>query len=133
MVLLDTDACIEIIRGNPAPLEVLPESAACILSAVSQFEILSGLRKKGSPKREERARAFLDAGEVYAFDGKAASEAAGVRIYLETKGQSIGAYDLMLAGHALALGVPLLTGNIREFKRIPGLELISWRNEVEPG
>lgn len=127
MILLDTDACIEIIRGNPAPLGVYPEPTVYILSSISRFEILSGLRNQKSSKREKRARAFLDAVETCAFDGVAAEEAALVRIYLETKGLSIGAYDLMLAGHALALGVPLLTGNVREFERVPRLKVLSWR------
>lgn len=125
-LLLDTDACIEIIRGNPEPLDKFP-GAITVISTVSRFEILSGLRGVGSRKREKRARAFLEVAETIPFDEAAADEAASARIYLEKKGTPIGAYDLLLAGHALALGYPILTGNEKEFARVPRLKLLAWR------
>lgn len=123
--LLDTDACIEIIRGNPAPLDAWPD-ASFVISTVTQFEILSGLRGRANTKREKRARAFLEVADLREFDQPAAEAAAKVRIFLENKGQRIGAYDLMLAGHALALKAPLLTGNKKEFNRVPELTVRSW-------
>ncbi|TVP78864.1 MAG: type II toxin-antitoxin system VapC family toxin [Puniceicoccaceae bacterium] len=125
-LLLDTDACIEIIRGNPAPLDQHPD-VTIFLSTISRFEILSGLRKSRGGKREQRARAFLDAVETLIFDEAAADRSAAVRLYLEGKGTPIGAYDLLLAGHALALDCPILTGNVREFSRVPKLEIATWR------
>lgn len=124
-VLLDTDACIEIIRGNPEPLDCVPD-ARVLISTVSRFEIMSGLRGTGSRKRELRAHAFLDAAETLPLDASAADKAATVRIFLEKKGTPIGAYDLLLAGQALAMGNPILTGNQREFSRVPGLEIVLW-------
>lgn len=124
-LLLDTDACIEIIRGNPAPLDAWPEATFGI-SSVSRFEIASGLRGRASTKREQRALAFLDTVQTYPFDVRAADHAARIRMRLETEGTPIGAYDTLLAGHALALGVPLLSGNIREFQRVAALELLGW-------
>jgi tRNA(fMet)-specific endonuclease VapC len=47
---------------------------------------------------------------------------------LESKGCSIGPYDLMLAGHALALGLTFVTRNLREFKRVDGLILENWES-----
>lgn len=125
-VLLDTDACIEIIRGNSEPLDKFP-SADMAISTITRFEILSGLRKGRSRQQERRAHAFLEVVETLTFDDSAAEQAATVRIYLEAKGTPIGAYDLLIAGHALALGRPLLTGNIREFDRVPSLETLTWR------
>ena len=128
-ILLDTDACIEIIRGNSQPLDQYSNSSIAI-STVSRFEILSGLRKGRSRKQEGRARAFLDVVETLPFDDAAADRAAALRIFLEKKGTPIGAYDLLLAGHALALERPLLTGNLREFTRVPDLEILTWRSEA---
>jgi tRNA(fMet)-specific endonuclease VapC len=125
-LLLDTDACIEVIRGNPAPVEAFPADSF-VISTVSRFEILSGLRGNRSRKREARARAFLETAETLPFDEKAADEAAHVRILLKSKGTLIGAYDLLLAGQALALDAPLVTGNLDEFGRVPGLEVLTWR------
>ena len=124
-LLLDTDACIEIIRGNPKPLDQHPD-AAVVISTVSRFEILSGLRRSRGGKREKRAHAFLHAVETLHFDEAAADQSAAVRIHLENAGTPIGAYDLLLAGHALALGCPILTGNVHEFERVPGLEIATW-------
>jgi tRNA(fMet)-specific endonuclease VapC len=125
-LLLDTDACIEIIRGNPKPIDQHPD-VFILMSTISRFEILSGLRKSRGGKREKRAKAFLNAVETLPFDETAANQSATVRIYLENAGTPIGAYDLQLAGHALALGCPILTGNVHEFERVPGLEIVTWR------
>jgi len=124
-LLLDTDACIEIIRGNPAPLDAWPD-ADFVISTVSRFEIQSGLRGRSEHKREQRARGFLETANTMDFDAAAADRAAALRIQLETAGQPIGAYDTLLAGHALALGLPIVTANRNEFERVPGLEPLSW-------
>lgn len=124
-LFLDTDACIEIIRGNPAPLDAWPD-ADFVISTVSRFEIQSGLRGRAGGKREQRARAFLEAANTLDFDAQAADRAAELRIHLEKAGQAIGAYDTLLAGHALSLDLPCLNRNTREFKRVPGLRLLSW-------
>ncbi len=124
--LLDTDACIEVIRGNPSPVEVVPEFTL-VISTISQFEILSDLKGRKGTKVEKRAKAFLNAAEIRPFDQVAASTAAEIRIQLEARGQSIGAYDLLLGGHAKALQLPIITGNEREFTLIPNLKVINWR------
>lgn len=124
-LLLDTDACIEVIRGNPRPVEAFPD-AVFRVSEVTRFELLSGLRGQAGSRREERARAFLEAATVVPFGAEAARRAAEVRIELEVRGERIGAYDLLVAGQALALGAGLVTGNLREFRRVPGLQVCPW-------
>jgi tRNA(fMet)-specific endonuclease VapC len=124
-ILMDTDACIEIIRGNPLPLGGHPE-ASFVTSWISGFEILSGLRGQQASRSETRARAFLEASQLQVFDAAAAAEAAKVRVYLEQAGQRIGAYDTLIAGHAIAMEVPLLTRNISEFKLVPSLRVLTW-------
>ena len=124
--MLDTDACIEVIRGNPKPVEDY-RGARFVISSITRFEILSGLKKRKSRKVESRAKAFLQSVETLSFDDDAAGKAAIVRIALEAKGKPIAVYDTLLAGHALALGVPILTGNVSEFGRIKGLNVLGWR------
>lgn len=140
-VLLDTDAAIEIIRGNPAPVQAVPKGRL-LISAITRFEILSGLRGRKATKAEARAHAFLASIEALPFDDEAAHQAADIRIHLESKGRPIGAYDLLIAGHARSLRLPLLTGNLNEFQRVPALKLLTWhpsplspspeRSEVPP-
>lgn len=124
-ILMDTDACIEVIRGNPMPLAAYPK-ATFVVSWISGFEVLSGLRGQRGAKSEVRARAFLDASQMLAFDSASAAEAANVRISLEQVGRPMGAYDTLLAGHALALGLPILTRNTAEFGRVAGLRVLTW-------
>ena len=125
--LLDTDACIEVIRGNPAPVLSVPD-CTFMISSITGFEILSGLKGRKGTKVEKRATAFLETADIRPFDNPAAARAAKIRIELESKGEPIGAYDVLLAGHAMALGLPLMTGNDREFGRVRGLTLLRWRS-----
>ena len=60
------------------------------------------------------------------FDETAARRAASVRAELEAAGNVCGPYDLLLAGHALALGLTLATNNVREFSRVGGLVVEDW-------
>ena len=126
--LLDTDACIEIIRGNPLPVSSFPDFTF-LVSTISQFEILSGLKGLKNTKAEQRATSFLSLAEIRLFDEEAARAAARIRIHLEAKGKPIGAYDLLIAGHAQSLKFPLITGNHKEFQRIPKLSLLNWRDK----
>lgn len=125
-ILLDTDTCIEIIRGRPTPLEDYREASFGI-SAITRFELHSGSAKTGSRKLSNRLKSFLEAITCFPFDESASEAAAKVRLELETIGTNIGAYDTLIAGHCLALENELLTGNLREFSRIQGLRIIALR------
>ena len=61
------------------------------------------------------------------FDSVAATNAARIRAFLESQGQAIGPYDVLLAGHALALSLVMVTANTKEFSRVPGLTLENWQ------
>jgi len=125
-ILLDTDTCIEIIRGRPTSLESYAE-ASFSLSAITRFELQSGVRKRNNRKLANRTASFLDSITCFPFDDAASEAAAKVRVELEAKGKKIGAYDTLIAGHCLALGNELTTGNVREFSRIEGLKIIPLR------
>ncbi len=64
--------------------------------------------------------------DVIPFDYHAATHFGQVRAELSKMGKPIGPYDSMIAGHARALGLILVTNNIREFKRVPGLRVENW-------
>jgi tRNA(fMet)-specific endonuclease VapC len=63
---------------------------------------------------------------VLAFDEEAADHAAEIRAALERQGEVIGAYDLLIAGHARSRGLALITGNLKEFRRVDGLRCEDW-------
>jgi tRNA(fMet)-specific endonuclease VapC len=64
--------------------------------------------------------------ETPAFDAADASEAADVRLFLRRKGTPIGPYDVLIAAQARRRGATLVTGNIREFRRVPALAVQDW-------
>ena len=89
--------------------------------------LLHGAAKSRRPietRREvERFAALL---EVLPFDAEAAAHAADIRAVLEKKGQTIGGYDVLIAGHARSRGLIVVTGNLREFRRVEGLRCEDW-------
>ena len=71
---------------------------------------------------------MLRAIQELVFDRAAAIESAKVRVATQKKGKPIGPYDVLIAGHALAAGLVLVTNNTREFARVPNLTYEDWRN-----
>ena len=102
-----------------------------VLSSIALMELEYGAAKSG--QRIHRARVDMLVsilGGALAFDSSAAREAGMVRAYLATlrpNAQPIGPYDALLAGHALSIGASLVTANVREFSRIPGLQVENWQ------
>lgn len=128
--LLDTDVCSYLLkRTHPALKARVREFAPGGLgvSTVSVFELEFGARRLDDPDRWSGViAAFLDNLEIMPLDRNAAREAAAVRAELERAGSPIGAYDLLIAGHARSLGTTLVTHNLREFQRVAGLRVESW-------
>ena len=127
--LLDTNVCIAVMRGQAAAVSRLSARAPgeCAVSAVTAYELFTGVAKCREPEREHgKVMRLLSAVHVLPFDDAAARCAALVRAELEAAGQVCGPYDLLLAGHALALGLTLVTNNVRELSRISGLRIEDW-------
>ena len=134
LYLLDTDVLSRLARGVDLAIatRVRENDLACRVSAISWFELRYGLARSPSPARWGRRlsllRELLPDPEV--FDSEAAKRAAHVRASLEAlrpDAQPIGPYDVLLAGHALAMGAILVTHNTRELARVPGLSVEDWQ------
>jgi len=69
--------------------------------------------------------------DVLPFDADAADHAADIRANLERRGQTIGGYDLLIAGHARSRGLIVVTGNPGEFRRVDGLRCEDWEGTSE--
>jgi tRNA(fMet)-specific endonuclease VapC len=134
--LLDTNACIALINGEPARVRARLQKATAagarsLVSSVAVFELWYGVAK--SKRREfnrERLQTFL-AGPVtiLPFDAADAEFAGTIRATLEATGKPIGAYDLLIAGQALRSNLTLVTANVSEFSRIKGL---AWQDWAKP-
>jgi tRNA(fMet)-specific endonuclease VapC len=127
--LLDTNIISELIR-NPsgacaARIEQIDPKSICT-SIVVAAELRYGCAKKGSAKLLSKVEALLGTIPVLPLDTPVDLEYGGIRAELEAAGQPIGANDLMIAAHAYALRLTLVTDNIREFGRIRGLSVENW-------
>ena len=132
MYLLDTNACIALIKGL-APVrarfeKAVAENAKVLVSAVVAFELWYGVGK--SARSESNARmveTFLGGPlSLLPFEFEDAKVAGRVRASLEIAGKPIGAYDVLIAGQALRHQLTLVTANGREFSRVKGLEWEDW-------
>lgn len=128
--MLDTNICIYIIKKKPVKvleaLKRLDIGDVCI-SAITLAELEYGVEKSQQRERNKIAlTSFLAPLEILPFSGNAAVIFGEIRAALEKKGQIIGAYDLLIAAHALSENLILVTNNTGEFSRIPGLCLQNW-------
>lgn len=130
MLLLDTNICIYIIKRKPD--EVLRRfqqyhPGDIGMSTITLAELQYGVAKSQTPRRNAEALSeFLIPLEILSF-GEAATQAYGtIRALLERQGKIIGAMDLLIAAHAISLDAVLVTNNLKEFDRVPGLKLENW-------
>jgi tRNA(fMet)-specific endonuclease VapC len=127
--LLDTDILSDLVRrpqGQVAKcIEREGERSICT-SIVVAAELRFGARKLGSERLSRQLEAILEAIEVLPLEEPADRHYASVRWTLEQRGEPIGPNDLLIAAHALALECTLVTANVREFSRVPGLQVANW-------
>lgn len=134
--MLDTDICVYTIKNRPAVVRgaFSRYSGQLCVSAVTAMELMFGAAKSSAPARtQEQVEGFLARLDVMDYDAGAASNTAELRGELGRSGTPIGPYDVMIAGHARALGLVLVTNNEREFQRVPGLRLENWAVEPAQG
>ena len=127
--LLDTNFCIRVLRDRPPTLrdQFNREADSLCISTVVLMELLHGAAKSARPDRNRtEAERFAARLEVLPFNSRAADHAADIRATLERQGQTIGGYDLLIAGHARSRGLIAVTGNLAEFNRIGGLRCEDW-------
>lgn len=127
--MLDTNICIFTIKNKP---QVVREAfnrhhGQLAISTVTLMELIYGAEKSAAPERNlaivEGFAARLD---VLDYDIQGAAHSAQLRVELAKAGTPIGPYDRMIAGHARARGLTLVTNNLREFQRVPGLRVEDW-------
>jgi tRNA(fMet)-specific endonuclease VapC len=131
--LLDTNLCIRVIRDRPAGLRPRfnAEADALCISDVILYELLYGAEKSARPSANRQVvERFAARLSVLPFDSDAASHTAEIRASLERQGMPIGAYDLMIAGQARSRGLVVITGNVGEFGRVPGLRSEDWLTDA---
>lgn len=132
--LLDTNACIHVLnrRGGAVERQLARLTADDVaICSVVKAELLYGAGKSARPEANaQKLDRFWTAFESLPFDDLAASTYASIRAALERAGRPIGANDLLIAATALAHGLTVVTADVGEFSRVPGLSVENW--EAEP-
>ncbi len=128
--LLDTDICIYIARRKPGAIRARwqgMEVGELGMSVITYLELVYGAVKSQQPEanlaRVEELREHIP---VVSLGPDVARTYARIRRTLEKKGMLIGPYDLVIAAHAVSLGLTLVTGNVLEFARVEGLRVENW-------
>jgi tRNA(fMet)-specific endonuclease VapC len=128
-IMLDTSVCVRALRDRSGHLSerFKARAAELCISTMALTELLFGAAVSARPDHhadqvQELARRMT----VLAFDESAATHAADIRGHLQRAGTPIGGYDTLIAGHARSQGLLLLTGNLSEFRRVPGLRCEDW-------
>lgn len=127
--LLDTNIIIYTIKNRPERVrDVFTKHYGQIaMSTVTLMELMYGAERSARPEHNIRDVEGLCARlDVLSYDDSAAVHSGQIRASLAGKGQPIGPYDVMIAGHARSRGLIVVTNNTKEFKRVPGLQVENW-------
>ncbi len=128
--LLDTNICIYALKRHPPKvlekLRSISRSAVAV-SVITVLELRQGAEKSQDPgTAHQKLDFFLSSVRALPFDEEAALVAARIRASLELQGRPIGDLDSLIAAHALAQDLILVTNNLREFQRVPDLRTENW-------
>ena len=126
--MLDTNIVSHLIRVPDGPVRrrlVMLPTSACV-SVVVACELRFGAKKVRSARLDAQISDIFRVVPVVPMDEGVIAHYAATRAHLERAGEPIGPTDLLIAAHALALDLTLVTANIREFARVPGLRVENW-------
>ena len=128
--LLDTNAVSQLVRqpdGEVARRVAALEPGSFAISVVVAAELRYGAERRGSSRLSRQLEAVFSAIDVLPLEEPVDRHYGAIRSELERVGQPIGSNDLLIAAHAKALGVTLVTNNLGEFRRVSGLVVEDWQ------
>ena len=127
--LLDTNILSDLIRNPQGPIAAriakVGEGSVCT-SLIVAAELRYGAAKSPSTKLAERIELILSALEILPLEAPVDRQYAALRHHLTQQGTLIGPNDLLIAAHALSNNLTVVTANVREFSRVPGLKVENW-------
>jgi tRNA(fMet)-specific endonuclease VapC len=131
--LLDTNICIYAINHKPAHVMqrlVAAGREGVAISSITAAELAFGAVKSQRASTRPAVELFLATLRTLDWGGAAVWQYASARLALERSGLRIGERDLLIAAHGLALGYTVVTNNLSEFTRVPGLRCENWAEVV---
>ena len=130
--LLDTNTCIGVLNGTSSPLRARQQATPASnirLCSVVKAELLYGAEKSARPAQvKQKLSVFFARFKSMPFDDTAAAAYGELRAAVERTGQPIGPNDLLIAAIALSGGLTVVTHNVGEFSRVPGLLIEDWES-----
>ena len=130
--LLDTNIVSELIKNPQGEVAERMLSSGleiyCCTSIIVACELRYGAAKKQSPKLSFNVEQVLNSLPILPLEESVDKVYGKIRVNLERKGLPIGQHDLLIAAHALALGLTVVTANEREFIRVEKLTVENWLN-----
>jgi tRNA(fMet)-specific endonuclease VapC len=135
MLILDSNTISYYFRGDP---QVVPRLQALApvdvgVPAIVEYELRYGLMRlppEAADPRLAALAALLRPMQILPFDSECAAHAARIRAALEATGTPIGPHDTLIAATTLRHQATLVTRNVREFARVPGLQCLNWHETV---
>jgi len=127
--LLDTNILSDLVRNPQGVVSVQITKAGAdsvCTSIIVAAELRYGAAKSNSAKLSERIDLILSALEILPLETPADQQYAAIRHHLTRQGIPIGPNDLLIAAHALACNLTVVTANVGEFSRVPGLRVENW-------
>ncbi len=130
--LLDTNICVYLINRKPQYEAVLRHMDGLayndiLISAITIAELRYGVANSTKPEQNrEKFESFIERFDIVDFDDAAAAAYGRIRTELKNAGTPIGPLDTLIAAHAASLKCTLVTNNVREFERVPGLKIENW-------
>ena len=127
--MIDTNIAIYTLKNRPDKVRVTfkKHSGEMCLSSISLGELIFGAEKSAQVERNLAViEGFAARLNIEPFDARAAMHCGQLRAELSGSGRLIGPYDMLIAGHARSMGLILVSNNLREFNRVPGLRIENW-------
>jgi tRNA(fMet)-specific endonuclease VapC len=127
--MLDTNVCIEVMRRptEKVAAKFAANAHSIAISTITLHELVHGADRSRRPEYQHELISDLTARlQILAFDAAASHQSGNIHATLASTGRIIGAYDMLIAGHARSLALIVITNNLREFTRVEGLRCEDW-------
>ena len=127
--MLDTNVCIHVMRSPDSNVAARFKAhvAELCISTITMHELIHGADKSRRPAyQRDLVMVLISKISVLDFGAEAADHSGNIHATLAKAGEIIGAYDMLIAGHARSLGMTVVTNNLKDFTRVEGLRCEDW-------